>query len=113
MPVWSPAGGRATPSCIASPTPGSSRRIDSSRTSRAREAHKKGEWFPDGGDQGRDRPEFRGARPQVGASRRGRLLGGVVRAVQDGRTRDGEARGEVRRDGGRREGRRRREPGPV
>src|SRR4051795_10210948 len=46
MPVWSPAGGRATPSCIASPTHASSRRIDSSRTSRARERTRKGNGFP-------------------------------------------------------------------
>src|SRR3954454_13287093 len=46
MPVWSPAGGRATPSCIASRTHESLRRIDSSRTSRARERTRKGNGFP-------------------------------------------------------------------
>ena len=93
-------GARATPSSTASRTRGSSRPTDSSRRSPARAtgpAEREKGSGPDGRDQGRDRRDLRGDGPQERQARRRRLLGHLVRAVQDGRPRDGEARREVRR----------------
>ena len=68
---------------------------------------------PLGGDQARDGRHVRGAGAQQRQAGGGRLLGRLVRALQDGRPRDGEARRQVRGRGGRGQGRRRREPAPV